>query len=1325
MSDFLLRRIVSLEKQMKAARRASHLGQSSFRGSIDEKDADGNLVGRTGEQHDGTHGSQALDGPVPAMPSLPTVAVAPGSLVISWDGRLVEDDGVTGRPQPLDFQCVEVFFAVGRQPGLGDMAGAITAPAGGAKTFAVPAGDYLIALRSKSTPGRTSALTAVVSATVPAMVSEATIDLIEERLAEARTEIYQSGSDLNQRIGNAFLQGSNAAALANTAQQAAIDAALLASGKGRVVAQATAPAWEENTLWIDTSKGNLPHTAVTQTVTDSGGTADAATTPLTSGSANQFTRTDDQGPNGGPAFTRNSATHGMVTTTSFGQDYETEVTVYFDDVSGNTVIGGLWVLSTGAAASGLIITMDLRRSNTSSAALQIRRGTASAGTIPFNLPNNHPLPNTHYRLWAKVSLTQITIRLFSMNGTQIFEHVLNDPSLAATGDRVGIHAYGVTRHSNFRATKRVWVAVQDTAIKAASDRAGSALTAAGVADGKAVSAAGAAAAAQTTADQATTAAGSAQTKADQAAQEALAAAGLAGSKGEVIYQISAPTGSRANSANLWIRTSDNRPHTYDGNGWVAVTDKTATDAAAAAATAKSAADTAQAAADAAKTRADQAHTLAGTALTNAESAITSANARNAMYRSTSAPSGVANRIGDMWWRFADNTFSQVIGTWMWAGDSWVQSQMAHQVIASVDVGSLTVVGQAVLAQAVIDFLWANVVRAKKITTDMMLVGSGQNLAVDYAMTTADAYSLPTGGSVATTGGRYGGGSLLMASSTSQRIIYTGLQPQYLIPVKPGEEYRISATFLSTVAITAANRVAINVRYLSSTGTWVNTTTLVQNTAAVAANVSVELTGTVVVPANVTHLSVGFVKQAVHNATTRVTEYAVYPMTNASLIVDGAVLARHIDIVSLTAASAFIDSVRSLGIRIVNAAGEVMLDLTGSGEQVLTIPGPNGTPVVSLDNAGRVTGKVVTASDSMLYRGTELEQYWSRMPEGLISIGGFGGVPGSRLYIAANREMGIFDIPMPVLNDRWYRVTVVLATYPSTANPEIEVILRCSPLDQNVVVTPAASPLITSRRAGRFDPSAWDTKTITMWFRNSALPSFATVGSRIRVLLSLYVNGNTYVDANTTMSIEAIGPALPFTQTINQGGATTPPPGSSTAPPAPTPPPSSSEVTYTREWYATQHRSYINDGGGYDGGQQGLDYAMQGYSSYTAGKGRQASLIFFNSPDIRAALAGSTIEAVSIYVKNSSFFAASGGTARIMNHNQDGPGGTSIASMSHVMDVNMARGEGRWIEMPVAFANMLKDGSSRGFGFAALGSSAGQYYGQFEAAPSRIAIRYRK
>lgn len=1075
MSDFLLRRIVALEKQMKAARRASHLGQSSFRGSIDEKDADGNLVGRTGEQHDGTHGSQALDGPVPAMPSLPTVAVAPGSLVISWDGRLVEDDGVTGRPQPLDFQCVEVFFAVGRQPGLGDMAGAITAPAGGAKTFAVPAGDYLIALRSKSTPGRTSALTAVVSASVPAMVSEATIDLIEERLAEARTEIYQSGSALNQRIGDAFLKGENAAALADTAQQAA-----------------------EN-----------------------------------------------------------------------------------------------------------------------------------------------------------------------------------------------------------------------------------ALTAAGVADGKAVNAAGAAAAAQTTADQATTTAGSAQTKADQAAQDALAAAGLADSKGEVIYQVSAPTGSRANSANLWIRTSDNRPHTYDGNSWVAITDKTATDAAAAAATAKSAADTAQAAADAAKTRADEAHTLAGTAITNAESAITSANARNAMYRSTSAPSGVANRVGDMWWQFSDATFTRVIGTWMWAGASWVQSQMAHQVIASVDVGSLTVVGQAVLAQAVIDFLWANVVRAKKITTDMMLVGSGRNLAVDSAMTTADAYSLPTGGSVATTGGRYGGGSLLMASSTSQRIIYTGLQPQYLIPVKPGEEYRISATFLSTVAITAANRVAINVRYLSPTGTWVNTTTLVQNAAAVAANVSVELTGTVVVPANVTHLSVGFVKQAVHNATTRVTEYAVYSMTNASLIVDGAVLARHIDIVSLTAASAFIESVRSLGIRIVNAAGEVMLDLTGSGEQVLTIPGPNGTPVVSLDNAGRVTGKVVTASDSMLYRGTELEQYWARMPEGLISIGGFGGVSESRLYIAANREMGIFDIPMPVLNDRWYRVTIVLATYPSTANPEIEVILRCSPLDQNVVVTPSASPMITSRRAGRFDASAWDTKTITMWFRNSSLPSFATVGSRIRVLLSLYVNGNTYVDANTTMSIEAIGSALPFTQTINQGGATTPPPGSSTAPPAPTPPPSSSEVTYTREWYATQHRSYINDGGAYDGGQQGLDYAMQGYSSYTPGKGRQASLIFFNSPDIRAALAGSTIEAVSIYIKNSSFFAASGGTARIMNHNQDGPGGTSIASMSHVMDVNMGRGEGRWIEMPVAFANMLKDGSSRGFGFASLGSSAGQYYGQFEAAPSRIAIRYRK
>lgn len=74
------------------------------------------------------------------------------------------------------------------------------------------------------------------------------------------------------------------------------------------------------------------------------------------------------------------------------------------------------------------------------------------------------------------------------------------------------------------------------------------------------------------------------TTAQQAAQ---AASDLAGGKGKVMYQTVAPTASDRLAQNLWIDTTGgaNTPKRWSGSAWVAVTDKVATDAAAAAANA--------------------------------------------------------------------------------------------------------------------------------------------------------------------------------------------------------------------------------------------------------------------------------------------------------------------------------------------------------------------------------------------------------------------------------------------------------------------------------------------------------------------------------------------------------------------------------------------------------------------------------------------------------------------------------------------------------------------------------------------------------------------
>ncbi|WFR66649.1 hypothetical protein P9139_18165 [Curtobacterium flaccumfaciens] len=252
----------------------------------------------------------------------------------------------------------------------------------------------------------------------------------------------------------------------------------------------------------------------------------------------------------------------------------------------------------------------------------------------------------------------------------------------------------------------------------------------------AATAVAAAQAAKDVADQANAAAGVAKQTADDANTAALQAAGIANGKGKVIYQASKPTGSNAAAGNLWIRTSDNTPWTYDttSSDWVQVTDKTATDAAAAAVAAQQAATAAANAASAAQTTADGKPLI--------------------LFSSTASPSGTAP-TGSIWflWDSAKNVAGQWLQEGTLASPVWTPQQIRSEVIANLDVGKLTagsaaianlvaqkiaastanfqtanvsnlfVTDGATLSQAVIDFLFANVVQAKKITAGMIDVDS--------------------------------------------------------------------------------------------------------------------------------------------------------------------------------------------------------------------------------------------------------------------------------------------------------------------------------------------------------------------------------------------------------------------------------------------------------------------------------------------------------------------------------------------------------------------------------------------------------------------------
>ena len=144
--------------------------------------------------------------------------------------------------------------------------------------------------------------------------------------------------------------------------------------------------------------------------------------------------------------------------------------------------------------------------------------------------------------------------------------------------------------------------------------------------------------------------------AQQAAQDA---ATLAGGKGKVIVQSAAPATADRLAQNLWIDTTGNAntPKRWNGSAWVAVTDKVATDAAAAAASAliqvatKADASTVQSLTNTVNQQ-GAAITANGQAITNINTSLTQVGGENLLFNPSFDTTSASNPgLADGWgWR---------------------------------------------------------------------------------------------------------------------------------------------------------------------------------------------------------------------------------------------------------------------------------------------------------------------------------------------------------------------------------------------------------------------------------------------------------------------------------------------------------------------------------------------------------------------------------------------------------------------------------------------------------------------------------------------------
>lgn len=100
-------RIADLERAIRDLQRAPRLANASIEGfPLTVNDEDGVQRQTIGLQPDGTYTTTDVNGPPPPMPSLPTLEARPGTLVVTWDGKFLDDVAA-----PADWDHVEVHVS--------------------------------------------------------------------------------------------------------------------------------------------------------------------------------------------------------------------------------------------------------------------------------------------------------------------------------------------------------------------------------------------------------------------------------------------------------------------------------------------------------------------------------------------------------------------------------------------------------------------------------------------------------------------------------------------------------------------------------------------------------------------------------------------------------------------------------------------------------------------------------------------------------------------------------------------------------------------------------------------------------------------------------------------------------------------------------------------------------------------------------------------------------------------------------------------------------------------------------------------------------------
>ena len=485
-----------------------------------------------------------------------------------------------------------------------------------------------------ATDAAAAAANALIVANTKADASAVTS--LTSRVETAEGKITSQGESITSLNNSLTITNGNVTA----AQTAANNAATLAGGKGKVLVQAAAPAAADRlpqNLWIDMTAGaNTPKRwtgsaweAVTDKVaTDAAAAANNALTQVAlKADASALTALTNTVTQQGNAITAASEQVTKLTADLHLQELDQ---LYAGDET-DSQIGDALNIAKGAASAtesltatvtrqdGTITAQGLRLVELTAAldgvggdvggqasaieslkAITTAQGAAITSQAESLTALNSSLSVTNTNVTAAQAAADAANTLAGGKGKVIVQ-----PGAPAVADQLAQNLWiDTTGNANTpkRWTGSAWTAVTDKVATDAAAAAANALTVANTkADASAVSslttrvtnAEGVISSQGTSITQLNNSLTTTNANVTAAQSAADAAATLAGGKGKVLVQAAAPAVADRLAQNLWIDTTGgaNTPKRWTGSAWEAVTDKVATDAAAAAANALTVANT--------------------------------------------------------------------------------------------------------------------------------------------------------------------------------------------------------------------------------------------------------------------------------------------------------------------------------------------------------------------------------------------------------------------------------------------------------------------------------------------------------------------------------------------------------------------------------------------------------------------------------------------------------------------------------------------------------------------------------------------------------------